>query len=137
MTISDEGFPVWVLGQDWFSLAQFRDNVQIASSLDPGTHTTLVQDISSVLSEIWQLEVLCECITDNNPVCSGASLSSEIRALGFTLVVGEGSGIATVHPSALKQDWSLRHGSPLKSPIASDCTYLSCIFSGALTAGLP
>ena len=133
LTTSDEGFPVWVRGQDWFSLAQFHDHVLIASSLDPGTHTTLVQDISSVLSEIWQLEVLCECITNDNPVCSRACLSSEIRAL----VVGRGSGTATVHPSALKQDWSLRYGPPLESPIASDHTYLSCIFSGALTAGLP
>ena len=58
LTISDEGFPVWVRGQDCFSLAQFRDNVLIASSLHSGTHTTLVQDISSVLSEIWQLEVV-------------------------------------------------------------------------------
>ena len=33
--------------------------------------------------------------------------------------------MATVHPSALKQDWSLRYGPPLKSPKASERTYLS------------
>ena len=137
LTISNEGLPVWVRGQDWFSLAQFRNSVLIASSLDPGTHTTLVQDISSAVSEIWKLEVLFQCITDDKLVCSGACLSLEIRARGFTLVVGRGSGTTTAHPSALKQDWSRRYGPPLKSPIASDRTYLSCIFSGELTAGRP
>ena len=108
LTISDEVFPVWVRGRHWFSLAQFRDNVLIASSLNPGTHTTLVQDISSLLSHIWQLEVLCDCISEETPTCSGACLSSEIQVPGFTLVVGGGSCMAAVHPSALKQDWSLR-----------------------------
>ena len=60
----------------------------IASSLSPGAHTTLVQDISSLLSPIWQLEVLCDCISEETPTCRGACLSSEIRTLGFTLVVG-------------------------------------------------
>ena len=45
--------------------------------------------------------------------------------------------MAAVHPYALKQDWSLRYGPPLTSPKASERTYLSCIFSGALTARLP
>ena len=40
--------------------------------------------------------------------------------------------MAAVHPSALNQDWSLRSGPPLKSPKASERTYLSCIVSGAL-----
>ena len=128
---------VCVRGRHWFSLAQFRDNVLIASSLGPGTHSTVVQDISSLLSHIWQLEVLCDCVIEETPICSGACLSSEVRALGFTLVVGGGSGMAAVHPFALKQDWSLRYGPPLKSPKASERTYVSCIFSGVLTAGLP
>ena len=137
LTISDEGFPVWVRRRHEFSLAQFRDNVLIASSLSPGTHTTLVQDISSLLSHIWQLEVLCDCISEETPTCSRACLSSEIRAVGFTLVMGGGSGMAAVHPSSVKQDWSLRYGLPVKSPEASERTYRSCIFSGALTTGLP
>ena len=83
LTISDEGFSVWVRGQHWFSVAQFRDNVPIASSLSPGTHTTLVQDIFSLLSHIWQLEVLCDCISEETPTCSRACLSSKIRALGW------------------------------------------------------
>ena len=58
LTISDEGFPVWVRGRHWFSLAQFRDNVLIASSLSsPGTHTTLVQDISSLVSHCATVSV--------------------------------------------------------------------------------
>ena len=88
LTISDEGFPVWVRGRDWFSLAQFRDNVLIALSLSPSTHTTLVQDISSVLSHIRHLEVLCDCINEHTPVCRGARLSSE------ALVVVGGGGQA-------------------------------------------
>ena len=66
LTISDAGFPVWVCGRHWFSLAQFRDNVLIASSLSPGTHTTLVQDISSLLSHIWPLK-FCATISANRP----------------------------------------------------------------------
>ena len=76
-------------------------------------------------------------MSEETPTCSGASLSSEIRALGFTLVVGGDSGMAAVHPFALKRDWPLRYTPPLKSPKVSERTYLSCSFSTALTAGLP
>ena len=52
LTICDEGLLVWVRGRDRFSLAQFGDKVLIASSLSPSTHTAVVHDISSLLSQI-------------------------------------------------------------------------------------
>ena len=60
--ISDDGYVYWNRGTLWFSLAQFRDNVLLASNISPGTRTNLVKEVCNLLSQIWDLEVLCGCI---------------------------------------------------------------------------
>ena len=53
------------------------------------------------------------------------------------MTVREGVGLSTTHPSALKDDWSLRYGKPLISPSRAAPEYLACIFTSSLTAALP
>ena len=50
--ISEEGYVYWTRGNMWFNLAQFRNNVLLASNFAPGTHTTLVQEVCDLLSDI-------------------------------------------------------------------------------------
>ena len=51
MSLSEDGYIFWTRGTMWFSLAQFRDNVLLATNLPPGTRTTLVQEVCDLLSE--------------------------------------------------------------------------------------
>ena len=37
--ISEDGYVYWTRGTMWFSFAQFRDNVLLASNIPPGTRT--------------------------------------------------------------------------------------------------
>ena len=46
-------------------------------------------------------------------------------------------GLATSCPSALRTNWSLRYGKPLITPRRAPHSYVSCIFTSSLAAGLP
>ena len=45
LNLSEDGYVFWTRGTMWFSLAQFRDNVLLATNIPPSTRTTLVQEI--------------------------------------------------------------------------------------------
>ena len=107
-----------VLIGDWFSFAQFRDNVPIASNIPEGTNTLVIQEICHMLFDVWDPEVLCDCITPETPICTGACLQLELRALGLTLIVGGGPGLSTVHPSALRGDWGVWYDPPVSLLVA-------------------
>ena len=86
--------------------------------------------VRNTLSEIWDLEVLCDCTDAGQPVCTGA-------CLGLNMTVGGGEGLGSAHPSALQSDWSLRYGKPLVTPSRAPQEYLPCIFISSLTSALP
>ena len=75
MSLSEDGYVFSTRGAMWFSLAQFRDNVLLATNVLPGTHTTLVQEVCDLLSDMWKLEVLCDCVDGGAPSCEGNCLS--------------------------------------------------------------
>ena len=70
-----------------FNLAQFHDNVLLATNIPPGTRTTLVQEICDLLSEIWKLEVLFDCVDSGAATCVGDCLKQSRRALGVHMTV--------------------------------------------------
>ena len=117
LSVSEEGYLVWQRGPVWFILCQFRDNILCASSMRPGQTTSVIQMTSDTLSKIWDLEVLCPCLDGGAVICEGQCLSKMAQALGISMTVREGVGLSTTHPSALKEDWSLRYGKPLISPV--------------------
>ena len=83
----------------WFHLVcpcPLQNNVLLALKQVPFAQTDLVQTVCMTLSKIWGLEVLCECMTYNVPVCHGVCLSTTFRARGITLTVG-GGGLARSH----------------------------------------
>ena len=137
MNLSEDGYIFWTRGTMWFSLAQFRDNVLLATNLSPGTRTTLVQEVCDLLASIWNLEVLCDCVDGGAQSCEGDCLSQSRRALGVHMTVGGGHCCAVTHPSALTDTWGLRYGAPLISPTRARREYLPCILISSLTGTLP
>ena len=94
MRILDQGHHVVQLGQ-------FRDNVLLATNIPPSTHITLVQEVCNLLSEMWKLEVLCDCVDAGAATCMGHCLQQSRRALGVRMSVGGGQSCTVAHPSAL------------------------------------
>ena len=83
----------------WFSLAQFRDNVLLATNIPPGRHTTLIKEVCDLLSEMWKLEVLCDCVDSGAATCVGDCLKQSCRALGVHMTVGGGQSCSCARPS--------------------------------------
>ena len=137
LNVSKEGYVFWTRGTIWFSLCQFRDNILLSCNLNPGSETSLVHEVCSTLSEIWKLEVLCDCLDSGQAVCTGRCLSNTVRALGISMTVGVGAGLGSTHPAALNADRSLRHGMPLITPSRAPHPYLPCILISSPTAALP
>ena len=88
--ISDDGYVYWTTGTLWFSLAPFRDNVRLANNISPGTSTTLVLEVCDLVSQIWDLEVLCDCVDSGDHACVGGCLNHSRWALGVHMMVGGG-----------------------------------------------
>ena len=49
LQVSKDGYIFWTRGALWFSLAQFRDDVLLATILPLGSTTTLVQEVCDTL----------------------------------------------------------------------------------------
>ena len=96
-----DGYVYWSRATMWFSLAQFHDNVLLATNIPPGRRTTLVQEVCDLVSEIWRLEVLCDCVDAGAARCVGDCLKQSRRALGVHMTVGGGQSYTVVHPSPL------------------------------------
>ena len=79
--VSDTGYVYWSQGNVWFSLCRFRDNVLIACNLPAAADTLLIQTICDTLSEIWDLEVLCDCLDAGQPACIG-QCPGDLHVLG-------------------------------------------------------
>ena len=99
----------------------------------PSTRTILLQEVCDLLSEIWKLEVLCDCVDAGVVTCVGDCLQQSRRALGVHMTVGGGQSCTVTHPSALTDTWDLRYGAPLISPTRAPKEYLPCILISSLT----
>ena len=84
--VSNEGY-LLAAGRIWFSLCQFRDNILFASNLPPAARPQVVQMVTDMHSDIWDVGVLCPCVVAGDLICKGACLS---EALGICMTVGGG-----------------------------------------------
>ena len=135
--LPEDRYVFWTRGTMWFSLAQFRDNFLLATNIPPSTRTTLVQEVCDLLSKIWKLEVLCDCIDARAVSSVGNCLQHSRRALGVHMTVGGGQSCTVTHPSALTNTWDLQYGAPLINPTRAPKEYLPCILISSLTGTLP
>ena len=58
------------------------------------------------MSELWTLEVLCDCINARKPHFIGECLAQNTRALGLRMTLRGGSGLGSAHPFALFRDYA-------------------------------
>ena len=93
LTLSEDGYVFWSQGAVWFSHTQFTVNVLMATNLPLGSNTTLVQETGDTLSNILDLQVLCECVDGGDPMCVGGCLQRGLRAVGISLTMGRGGGV--------------------------------------------
>ena len=88
------------------------------------------------MSEIWDLEVLCDSADTGASTCVGGCLQQSRWALGEHMTVGGGHCCVSVHPSTLSDAWDLQYGEPLTSPSGAPREYLPCILMSSLTGAL-
>ena len=137
LNLSEDGYVYWTKGTMWFSLAHFRDNVLLATNIPPSTHTTPQQKVCDLLSEIWKLEVLCDCVDAGVVTYVVDCLQQSRRALGVHMTVEGRKSCTVTHPSALTDTWDLRYGAPLISPTRAPKEYPPFIIISSLTCTLP
>ena len=87
LDLSDSGMPVWAVRAPGgevvrVTLAQFRDNVLVASS-SREQGKLIMSKVCGALSAAWKLPVLCEC----GDTCTGACMLSSIIAVGVCVTL--------------------------------------------------
>ena len=136
LTTSPCGFPVWKspTGRT-MALAQFRDNVLIASA-GPRT-ASAARDVCQMLSDVWKLLVLCPCMRNPGDPCKEACMMQDLRALGVCMHRARGQGTCIAHPSAFNEHWELKLGPPLQSAWAVQDVSLANLYTSVLINALP
>ena len=131
LTFTARGFPIWTNANGRaVSFAQFRDNILVAAV---GTGASwAMADVCKLLADAWSLRVLCSCISESNTECLRECMGRDLHALGLAVNRHGKCGTVCAHPSALTDDWSLKHGAPLQSAWAVNEGSLTNLFAGVL-----
>ena len=82
LSFSPRGHPLWTTPRgNTVHLAQFRDNILVGARGPSPTHE--MQSVCDTLSEVWNLPVLCDCMTEEQRVCQRTCTSPSLTAMGF------------------------------------------------------
>ena len=116
LSFSPRGHPLWTTPRgNTVSLAQFRDNILVGARGPSPAHE--MQNVCDTLSEVWDLPVLCDCMTDEQRVCRRTCTSPSLTAMGFTIHLGDDSPpLIYAQPSGLTASWHLKYTVTLQSP---------------------
>ena len=136
LTTSASGFPIWKspTGRT-MALAQFRDNVLIASAGPRAA--SAARDVCHTPSDVWKLPVLCPCMQNPGDPCKEACMTQDLRALGVCMHRARGQGTCIAHPSAFNEHWGLKLGPPLQSAWAVQDVSLANLYTSVLINALP
>ena len=116
LSFSPRGHPLWTTPRgNTVSLAQFRDNILVGARGPSPAHE--MQSVCDTLSEVWDLLVLCDCMTDEQRVCQRTCTSPSLTAMGFTVHLGNDCPpLIYAQPSGLTASWHLKYTVTLQSP---------------------
>jgi hypothetical protein len=117
------------------ALAQFRDNVLVASAGPRAT--SVVRNVCDTLTSVWNLPVLCPCMQNPGDQCTAACMTPDLRALGVCMHRANGVGTCIAHPSAFTDQWNLKLGPPLQSAWAVQDVALANLYTSVLVNALP
>ena len=132
LTFSPRGHPLWTTVRgNTLSLAQFRDNILVGAK--GPTAQTEMQHVCDTLYEVWNLPVLCDCMTDDIRVCHGTCMTHSLTAMGFTThIQGCHSPLVYAQPSGLTSTWHLKYTVTLQTPQSHAHKHISNIIVGAV-----
>ena len=132
LQFSPRGHPLWHTPRgNILSLAPFRDNV-LAGARGRSASTEM-QRVCDTLSQVWQLPVLCDCMSLENRVCNGACMGPSLTAMGFTThLVPDCPPLIYAQPSGLTKDWHLKYSVTLQTPNATAHKRVFNIIVGAV-----
>ena len=113
------------------SLAQFRDNI-LVGAWGPSP-TQEMQSVCDNLSEVWDLPVLCDCMTEDQRVCQRTCTSPSLTAMGFTVHLRYNCPpLVYAQPLGLTAIWRLKYTVALQSPPAQAHKHVSNILVSAV-----
>ena len=113
------------------SLAQFRDNILVGARRPSPTHE--MQSVCDIVSEVWNLPVLCDCMTEDLRVCQRTCTSPSLTAMGFTVHLGNDCPpLVYAQPSGLTATWRLKYTMTLQSPPTQAYKHVSNILVSAV-----
>ena len=97
-----------------------------------------MERVHCTLKRCWNVEVECSCITQAVTKCTGKCCNPVTKAVGVVMVLpGTDRHTTFAEPAALGDNWSLKLGPPLITPLHSYHGYLPSIFTEVLRNALP
>ena len=76
-----------------------------------------MQHVCHTLTKVWSLPVLCDCMTDEQHVCTATCMTKTMTAMGITTHVhGQHLPLVYAQPSGLTSQWHLKYTVTLQSP---------------------
>ena len=132
LNFSPRGHPLWTIPQgNVISLSQFRDNVLVGAK--GPTAQAEMQTVCHTLSAVWDLPLLCDCMTEEQQVCSGICMGQSLTAMGFTIhIQGQNPPLVYAQPSGLTAEWRLKYTVTLQSPPAQAHKHISSTIVSAV-----
>ena len=129
---TERGHPLWLTPTgNTLSLSQFRDNVMVAARGPTAKHT--MKSVTDTLTEIWDLPVLCPCITDTVHTCTTECMTTSVTAMGITVHLHKAHPpLIYTQPSGLTNTWCLKYSVTLQSPWARDYKHVASIIVSAV-----
>ena len=84
LQFTERGNPLWLTPTgNTLSLSQFRNNVMVVAR-GPTAKSTM-KSVTDTLTEIWDLPVLCPCITDTVHTCTEDCMTTSVTPMGITV----------------------------------------------------
>ena len=137
LQFSPRGHPLWHTPcGNILSLAHFRDNVLVGAR--GRSASAEMQRVCDTLFQVWELPVLCDCMSLENWVCNGACMGPSLTTMGFTThLVPDCPQLIYAQPSGLTKDWHLKYSATLQTPNATTHKRVSNIIVGAVLSVEP
>ena len=106
--ISQRGRTLWLTPTAHvISLSQFRDNVMVAARGPTAKFT--MRPVTDPLTQIWDLQVPCPCLTETVRTCAKKCMTISAAAMGITVHLHNAHPpLIYTQPSGLTNTWCLK-----------------------------
>ena len=93
----------------------------------PTTKSTM-KHVTDTLTKIWDLPVLCPCITDTIHTCTEKCMTTSVIAMGIIVHLHNAHPpLIYTQPSGLMTAWCFKYSVTMQSPLARDYKHIASI----------